>query len=429
MMKKVLLIGYPFPLRQGGSPRVLGLAKYLPEFGWQPIILTAPLNEEPGHRYQQYKIVETDYKDPLSFLKKMLRLKTDEDVREHLKQRFKVNAKTSLLDTILTFAGEFVNYPDSEKGWKPHAIRTGAEVIKEEGINAIISSSAPVITHIIARQLKNRYKIPWIADLRDLWTQNHNYSYSTLRKKIDRKLELRTFSNVDALTTVSQPWADKLSCLHNDKVTYFITNGFDPETENIPPVKLTDKFTLTYTGTIYPKNQDPLKPLTALQDLITNGKINPEDVEVRFYGHMQKWLEKEITQYGLSNCVKQYGFVPQHIANKKQRESQLLLLLDWDDPQEKGTYTGKIYEYFGARRPILATGGTDDNVVAELLNLTKAGIHASTVTDIKKAINMLYCDYKKTGNLAYCGNDSEINKYSHREMAREFADILDLLTK
>ena len=423
-MKKVLLIGYPFPLRRGGSPRLLGLAKCLPEFGWQPIILTAPLDEKPDGTY---KIVETDYRNALGFWIRLFRLNPDEDIRKQVKQRFNITAKKSPLDRLLTLAGEIVNYPDSDKGWKPFAIEAGDKIMRQECIEAIISSSAPVTGHIVARELKSRYKIPWLADLRDLWTQNHNYSYSALRRLVDKRLELKTLAKADALVTVSQPWADKLSMLHKSKVTYAITNGFDPETVNIPPVNLVTKFTIVYTGRIYPEKQDLTRLFTALSNMLSDKIIDPGKIEIRFYGPSADWLGREIEQYGLSSVVNQYGMVPRDVALQKQRESQLLLLLDWDDPQEKGSYPGKVFEYLGARRPILATGGIDGNVVGELLAETKAGIRALTVEDIKNRLEELYREYTAEDKIAYQGEESQINKYSHREMARKFSDILDNL--
>jgi len=422
-MKKVLLIGYPFPLRRGGSPRLLGLAKYLPEFSWQPIILTAPLDEKPD---QTYMIVETDYRDALSFWIRLFKLKPDEDIRKQVKQRFKITAKRSLLDRLLTLAGEIVNYPDSERGWKPFAIEAGDELIDREAIDAIISSSAPVTGHIIARELTSRHKIPWLADLRDLWSQNHNYSYSPVRRWFDKRLEQKTFSTADALVTVSHPWADKLSALHN-KATYTITNGFDPETVNIPPANLATKFTITYTGLIYPEKQDLTKLFTALRDLISGEVIDSSSIEIRFYGTSADWLEREIEQYELSSVASQYGQVPRDVALQKQRESQLLLLLNWDDPKEKGNYPGKVFEYLAARRPILATGGSEGDVVDELLKETQSGIHATMVENIRDALEMMYREFKSQGKVSCYGDESKINKYNHRGMARKFSEILDSL--
>jgi glycosyltransferase involved in cell wall biosynthesis len=420
-MKKVLLVGYPFPLRRGGSPRLLGLAKYLPEFGWQPIILTAPLEEKPG---PGFRIVETGYNDTTGFYARLLRLNPKEDIGKQVKNRLGMTAKKSVVDFFLTLAGEIVNYPDSEKGWKKFAVKTGEELLAQEGINAIISSSAPVTAHVIANQLKRGHKIPWVADLRDLWTQNHNYSYGPLRKLIDRRLELKTLSVADALVTVSRPLAQRLHNLHQGKKVHVITNGFDPETASNLPTNPTDKFTITYTGTIYSRRQDASRLLITLRDLISEGVIDPGMTEVRFYGLEEPGLNKMIEQYKLANVVSQRGTVSRQEALAKQNESQLLLFLDWDDPREKGVFSSKIFEYLSARRPILATGGSDDDVVAGLLRETQAGIHATTVQDIKNALKDFYLEYKATGKVTYQGEDSKINKYNQREMAREFSEVL-----
>lgn len=423
-MKQVLIIGYPFPLRRGGSPRLLGLAKYLPDFGWQPIILTAPLDEKPA---SNLRVIETPYRDSLGFWKSLLRLNPDDDIRRQVKRRLGVTAKKSVLDFILTRIGEVVNYPDSDKGWQTFAIKAGEELLGRENIDAIISSSAPVTAHLIARKLKLRHKIPWVADLRDLWTQNHNYSYSPLRKLIDKRLELTTLSTADALVTVSQPWADELSTLHKGNKVYAITNGFDPETVNSPPANLTDKFTITYTGTIYTGKQDPSKLFVALRDLISEGSVNPNEIEVRFYGSEINWLRRESEEYGLSDIVKYGGMVSQEIASEKQRESQVLLLLNWEDQRIRGVHPLKGFEYLAAQRPILATGGFGNDVTKKLLDETKTGAYCKTIEDVKTILSKFYSEYKLADKVSYTGDIKKISKYSHREMAGQFSKILNQL--
>ena len=128
-----------------------------------------------------------------------------------------MSSERTPIDFILTRIGAIVNYPDSDKGWKPFASEAGNKILRQEKIDAIISSSSPVTGHIVAKTLKSRYNIPWIADLRDLWSQNHNYSYGSVRRSIDKRLELITLSSADAPVTVSRPWTEKLSALHGGK--------------------------------------------------------------------------------------------------------------------------------------------------------------------------------------------------------------------
>jgi hypothetical protein len=102
--------------------------------------------------------------------------------------------------------------------------------------------------------------------------------------------------------------------------------------------------------------------------------IDRKDVDVRFYGTSQGWLKKEIAQHNLSDIVHQSGVVSRSTSLQKQRESQILLHLGWDDKNIKGFYTSKIFEYLSAQRQVLAVGGASAEVVRDLLRETKAGV-------------------------------------------------------
>ncbi|MBI4333111.1 MAG: glycosyltransferase [Chloroflexi bacterium] len=421
-MRKVLIISRLFPLWQGGSPRVLGLAKHLPEFGWQPIILTTRMDDKSD---QQYRVVETDYRDALAFWRKLLKLNSDQDIRWQVRKRLGVTNKKSPVDFLLTRAGEIVNYPDPDKGWKRFAVRDGDRVVREEHIEALISSSSPVTGHLAASALKARHGIPWVADLRDPWSQNHNYPYSPLRRLFDRRLELRTLSRADALVTVSEIWAENLATLHQGKPVYAITNGFDPAEVNVPPARLTPNFTITYTGSsLYPGKLDPAKVFAALGGLIRDGVISPGEVEVRFFSPKEDWLVKEAQEHGLTDVVRQYGMVPRPEALQKQRESQVLLIINWEGKEGLVGHPSKLFEYLAAQRPVLATGGAGNYLLERILKETGAGVHAPTAPDIRANLADLYREYKAKGRVAYRGHAERIDKYSYREMARRFSEIL-----
>ena len=425
-MKKVLII-----TNLHASPRIPGLAKYLLEFGWRPIILTIPVDEKPDLQARVIEVPTRHYN--LGFWKKKLfASKSVQSRRERVAKRLGVTSKKSFADFLVAFYSRLhtlysavFDYPDSERGWKTFAAAAGNELLQNEHIDAVISSSSPVTSHLIAKELKIKHGIPWIADLRDLWSQNHNYSFGAIRKVIDRRLEVRTLSRADALTTTTKPWAEKLRMLHKRKRVYAVIHGFDPVVVDRKRAKLTSKFTITYTGTIYLGKQEPSKLFATLRDLISSGHIDAKDVEVRFYGYEKQWLVREIEEYGLPDIVKLYKKVPRRVVFEKQKESQLLLLLNWEDRQVKGWCPLKLIDYLAARRPILATGGFGNDVIYRLLNETKAGIYCETLEDTKKTLMKLYSQYKLRGRTTYTGDIEKINKYSYREMAKKFAKILD----
>ena len=425
-MKKVLIITYYFPPRPGvASLRLRGLAKYLPEFSWEPVVLTADLPAEPD---PQFKAIQTPYPGDVSaLLKKRLHLQAERGFQEQVGIPLAIRgSKHSISGWLIRFLKGFIVYPDEQKYWLPFAIKAGHELLQKEKFDALLSSSGPATCHLIAKELKVQFGIPWVADFRDLWTQNHYYAYNEVRKCFERRLELKTLNGADALVTVSEPLAEKLGDLHLGKPVFAIPNGFDPDERFSVP--LTKEFTLTYTGQLYQGKRDPELLLKALHELITESTIHPSNVKVRFFGPPQYWLDQEIKRYHLEGVVEQYGVVPREVALVKQRESHILLLLNWDDPREIGVYTGKVFEYLAAKRPILAIGGPG-GVVAALLEETGAGVHIKDLTELKEYLGMWYKEYKATGQIQYHGREDKIAKYSHYEMARKFAEVLDRSTE
>lgn len=422
-MKKVLIIGSIWPYHQGAA-RLPGLAKYLAEFGWEPVVLTQPL---PGNTGLGFRIVEASYRNMSSSILKRFGFNPKQSIKKQVSRKLGVKTKKSFIDFIFLRLSEVLTYPDANKGWRSSAIKAGSRLLENEDIRAIISVSPPIMSNIIARKLKVKYGIPWIADFPHLWSQNNGYTYSSLRHFFDRRLELKTLSQADRLVTINQPLATEFGRLHHRKTVYAISHGFDPETLNIPPARLTDKFTVTYTGSFSPSIKEPTKLFIALRKLIKNEAVDPKRIEIRLFGPQEIWIDADIERYGLSGIAKQYGVVPQEVAFARQRESQLLLIPKDEQVQQNGMLSLKFFEYLAARRPILAIGGHKD-IVDEKLKETGAGRVATTDEEITQALEELYREYLQNGKLAYQANEQYIGKYSQLRMAEEFTQALDNVT-
>jgi len=102
-----------------------------------------------------------------------------------------------------------------------------------------------------------------------------------------------------------------------------------------------------------------------------------------------------------------------------------LLLLNWEDPNEKGVYPTKLFEYLSAQRPILATGGFRGDDVEEILAKTEAGVYAPTPALVESVLRAFYSEYEKTGTVTYHGNRAKLKNYSYEDKAACFARILD----
>lgn len=434
-MKKVLIITNLFH----ASPRIPGMCKYLPTYGWTPVVLATPIGENPEARLgppnnftKTVKTIEVPYINIIEKLKRLAGFRSTQGSRAQLEKRFGGIQKSGIrifVRKLILLAGALIAYPDEMRWWKKPAIKSGLALLRKEHFDVLFTSSSPVTSHIIGNALKNKTGMPWIADFRDLWTQNHNYLYPKLRKYFEKKLELRTIRIADILTTVSKSLADKLASRYPDIHVASIPNGFDPENVNEPSIAVTKKFTITYTGTIYINKQNPLTFLHALKAFIEKTKIPQSNIEVRFFGTPQKWLDEQTAQVGLQSVVRQYGHMPRTDVFARQRESQLLLLFGWEDIQETGIFPLKLFEYMAARRPILATGGTNSEAFKAVLDETAAGEHATHVSDITKLLVQYYGEYIRTGAVAYHGNSQKMDTYSCKAMAQSFAQELDSVIK
>jgi hypothetical protein len=325
-------------------------------------------------------------------------------------------------------AGVFA-HPDTESGWHDAAVKRGLEVLSAGGFGAILSTSPPATAHFVALSLKERTRLPWVADLRDLWSDNYAYPWGPLRQAYDRRVEEAVLKQADSLVSVSEPLAHALRSRHPLSV-YSIPNGFPPEEMLATPVELTRSFTITYTGTLYRGKREPSPLFEALSDLIERRLIDPNALRVRFYGRNVEddWLRSMIAAHRLTSCTIVGGLLPRPEALQKQRESQILLALDWMDLDQPGVYTAKIFEYLAACRPILSLG-RPGAVTDVLLQTTGSGIQCVDTRCVQAFLAAAFGEYERTGEVSWAGRRGVVRDYDHVAMARAFGVALNAATE
>jgi glycosyltransferase involved in cell wall biosynthesis len=423
-MRKVLLIAYYYPPQAtAGALRPAGLVKYLPHCGWEPIVLTPRM---AGDRGPKARLIETGDRDVLQDLKAKFGFDPQRKLHDqlHLSLGTAPNSKP-LHSRAIEWFKRWLVY-DYTQGWIPFALEAVAEFAKHERVDAILTTSPPESCHIVGAQAKRLLGCPWIADFRDLWTQNLGDQKHTSQPLRVRQ-EKRTLAAADALVTVSEPWARRLRERYSPKPIYTIHNGFDPDEFRRRPQELTKSFSITYAGTLYGGKRDPSLLLEVLKELISEQILSAQDVRVRFYVKPEPWLPALIAQYGLGEVVELHGFIGRAEVLQREMESQVLLLLGWSDPKETGQHSGKLFEYFGAARPILAVGGSK-GVLTEVLAETKTGIHALSKEQLRSHLIQLYADFKQEGRAVYHADPKAVERYSHSNMAEQFAEVLESTT-
>lgn len=422
-MKKVLIVSFYFPpCINIGAQRPYRLAKYLSHYGWEPIILTKKL---PGKPPNGIRIIETEYKDIIRSVKSIFGFDSQKGIHEQIHIQESKNYDYSLWKSkIIKFLREAIAFPDDFIGWHKFAIKSACDLLDKEHIDAIISTSYPVTSHLIASKLKKKYHVPWVADFRDLWTQNHYVRKYRMIHFAERLLEVKTLSDADLLVTV-HPLTDVLKELHKGRNAVCITNGYDPDDYPDTPVKLTEKFTITYTGILYAGKRDPSMLFRVTEQLIHAHRIDRDRLEINFIGCTEQWLTEEVKRHGLEKVVRIQGIIPREEALRFQRKSQVLLILRWKNIHEEHIYPGKLFEYFGAKRPILAIGA--GGVVKNILETTHTGMFADNENTLRDILLQYYSEFVDTGAVRYTGNQCA-GIYAYPSIARQYASVLDELT-
>jgi hypothetical protein len=422
-MKKVLIIAYAFPpLQVIGSQRPYGLAKYFPDYGWDPVVLTA---NHAGTAPDGIKVIKADCIDIIRSIKSIIRHSSHASGHEAIISNISNTVQPSFPENTLTkLIKEVLRYPDKERGWCRPAISAASDYLAKNSVDVIISTSYPVTSHLIARKLKQKFRIPWVADFRDPWTQNTYSDKYPAIKYFERKLELKTLSDADAIVTVTEPWIDLFGKIHKGKKIYCVTNGYDiDDFHEEEEVQLSKKLTITYAGSLYKGKRDPSLLFEVLDGLIKDKKIKRDLIELQFYGAKEEWISEKIKKYNLESIVKLYSSIPRNEMIRRLKESQVLLLLIWNNRKEEGFCPAKIYEYFGSKRPVFAIGWPH-SVVKNLLEITNAGRIAGDIEGVRDIFMGYYREFIEYGEVK-CSINKNVDNYTYNVITRRYAEILE----
>jgi glycosyltransferase involved in cell wall biosynthesis len=435
-MKTALLLAYYYPPLGGiGSMRSQKFARYLPEFGWRPVVIApdggaywVDSTLEDGAR-RGVKVIRTPTLDFGSVFKNDAAGGSFNGSANHDRQKLSRAGNGALLNGLKRIARTWVYIPDGQVGWFPYALRAGRQLIETDTVDVIWSTSFPVTAHLVAHRLKARTNKPWVAEFRDPWTTNGNLSYSNrFRKSIDRIIESDLLEKVDAVVTVSNALADQLRKITGGrKRIEVIRNGFDREDfagiERAEPAK----WTITFVGTYY-SFYDPSPLLAALQRLVESRRVAREDVQIAFVGEANPKVQELATQFGLADVTRFTGFISHREAIKHQVDSSLLLFALHGEAAQPGHITGKLYEYIAANRPILGIVPADFEAAQIIRQTGRGAVFEPTDSEGVERYLIDSYDAFKSGR-AWQPGESDISLYERREGARQLADLLGELTR
>lgn len=414
-MKKVLIITYYWPPSGGaGVQRWLKFAKYLPEFGWEPIVLTVDPNvasypqtdeslEEEASSIETYRTKTFELYSLYTSLKKN---------KEIPYGGFSNEQEPNIVQKTARFLRGNFFIPDPRRGWNRYAMTKAKELIKKYNIELVITTSPPHSTQLIGLKLKKLFpNVIWISDLRDPWTDIYFYNkfYPTkLARSIDSKFEKEVVEHSDITVTVSPSIQKTLQNRYPNSAVKVLTNGYDPTDfgEELFESKSKNK-EIVYAGTI--TTDYPLKEIIAIAK-------NNAELHFRFIGSHPREFREMLEKEKVSDRFVFQKSIPHNEVTREMINAGILLLLIPKVPQNEGILTGKLFEYIGSKSPILVIGPEGGDVEA-IIKETNSGVYIN----YNNAVHISNTDIQE---LYKTRVNSKSEKYSRKSITKELVRLI-----
>ncbi len=404
-MKRLLMIAYHFPPIQGSSgvQRTLRFARYLPAYGWEPIVLTV--------HPRAYENTTDDQLGDIPPNVKVIRAQAWDTARH------------------LSIAGRYPGFlarPDRWKSWWFGAVLAGMRNIREHRPDAIWSTYPIATAHNIAATLHQRTGLPWIADFRDPMAQD-GYpedpatwrSFATIEAHAIDQAAISTFTTPSAAELYRNRYPKRA-----DRIV-LLENGYDEETfadaQAAGPLNA-GKFTVLHSGIVYPSERDPTQLFAALAVLKNREPSIAQHLVMRFRAPVHTGLLEDLAgRYNVEDLIQLAAPVGYREALSEMLGADALLILQASNCNTQ--VPAKLYEYLRARKPVLAL---TDPVGDTAACCRKAGIDTMAPLDDEGAIAELLTRIisKPTGSLA---NESAIAAASRKGRTKQLADLLNQL--
>lgn len=413
-MKKVLIIANQFPPMGGsGVQRSVKFVKHLRAFGYEPVVLTREVGNMPLKD-------ETLLKD------------VPEGVKIYRTKAYELPELKGIMRIPGKVLGKFV-VPDTAYFWYKNSRKKALDIIKNEGIDIVYTTSAPYSDHLLGLYIKEKMPdIKWAVDFRDEWTNNPytlDNPYNLVRTKIEKNMEHTVVTKADMLITNTPVMREnfiKNNAIKGDNFVV-IPNGYDVEdfADFDSSVKPENKrLTMVYTGALYGRRK-PDNFFKALSELKKEGSIDGDKVLVKLIGNYHKdKLQSQIDSFDLTSSFEIVGYVPHNVCIKHQMAADVLVLIEGSGRGANAFYTGKIFEYMNTNRPVLAV--LPEGCAADLVKESKIGIVANTdnVAEIKNII-MDYYNKWLEGKLDFTPDRNVIEGFERKKLTEKLAEVFD----
>ena len=403
--------------------RWLKFVKYLRDFDIEPVVY---IPENPHYPIEDASLLKEIPKD-ITILSQSLfepygvaKFLSPKKTKRISSGIIQAKNQSFLEKAMLWIRGNFF-IPDARKYWVKPSVKFLSEVLERENIDTIITTGPPHSVHLIGQQLKIEKGVQWLADFRDPWTSIGYHKKLKLSKASQKKhkdLEYGVLNQADKIITTSRTTKLEFEKLTEKPITV-ITNGHDSDYEG--GANLDKDFTISHIGSLL-TGRNPKNLWKVLSQLAAENAVFRSNLQLEFMGVVSKDVMDSLYRAELGPYIKMRGYGSHAEAQRRQRRSQLLLLVEIDSEETKGIIPGKLFEYMAAKRPILALGPTNWEA-GKIIEETRTGrvFDYLAHSDLKETVLDWYTAFKKESLVSKSEN---IEKYSRRALTGELAKII-----
>lgn len=414
------MISYYFPpLAMGGAQRPAKFARYLPDFGWDPTVLTvkpiAYWAQDPQllEELEGLRIVRTESLDPQRLLAR-LTFNSSIDRAWTSKPSIPNFINETLLPLFLV--------PDPKILWWPHLSKTAHALIEHQRFDVILTTSPPHSTHLLGKKLAQKYALKWVADFRDSWSGGVVVREpGALHRGLNRKFQESVVREAAAVITVSNGIRRELERVSrgNERKVHLIPNGYDDQDYPARASSAGDnRFVFCHCGAIT-RFSDPGPLLVSLERLLRNKPELGEKIRFQFVGYdATGTFLKRVSELRLEGVIDYLGHQPHRMALQHVMDAQALVLIS-QGPEGAHFVPGKTFEYLGAGKPILAITNVQDTI--DLLQQTKGAriVGIDQVDKIGEAVTQI-----AEGRFPPKSDPSVIRQFGRKFLTGKLAEIL-----
>jgi len=449
-LRKILIICTAFsPENAIGSVRLTKLVKYLTRLGWNITVISPELDNNVKvdntliiKELNDIKHIKIPYSD--LFYNVLMRKRNNlisstsaSDLIINNKKNLKSSIKALLYKNIHSIYNSIRN-----KDWRKQVINHLKKDTDLRDFDFVYSSYPSISAHLIAEYaLEKDIAKKWVAEFRDFMAYKELDSNNEYNKKIVKQKHI--CQTADIIVGVSESLTEVLRGMSKDlldrpKPTYCIPNGYDYDDYQDIKInfskdhKKNDKLCFTYTGSLYGGKRNIEALFKAISELVKNNEIDINHVQFNYAGKEFTNLQKQAAKFNLCMILKDYGYIQRSQSLMLQKQADFVVVATWNTKEERGVNTGKLFESFLIKRPIIAivTGNASNSEIAQIITSTNTGItyeEANSDVDYKKLTKYIKNQYnRKISGLEveYDPKDVVVEKYNYLNLTKELEQAI-----